>query len=567
MSVFIKKSKLRVKNEDGTSYTGVMNAVAEESTEELIKQIEAKGEEVVEKGKKTLESIPEDYAELNGRVDGLKEDLGAIRDILGYKVISHSNNMLIANHACNRPFNEIFTSSEKVSFDMGNNGEYWGGNTNSICAVVVFTDNTVGTLGAWYANDSSDVSIITGGINQAKEKPSNFADIKKIAFYFSTPARQTYADKIIKTIGLFTGKWTEQSNWLDDYYVEFDSRVLKDYGNRISDLEKHDIKMNWYIENTYFIAKGLELNIYYDTICDTNVDVYFVADTIASKDFVDTMDRCLRFRTNSSIGSYPCTIYAYEKGSDILIDKVSFTVNVENDTKPSKKIIFIGDSLTDQNYFVKQVKDNSDGNITLYGTRGNDGYNHEGRSGWYPSTYRYQQSYNGIENAFYNPNKSGSDKFDFAYYMQNNPQFADVEVVNIMLGRNGGYDSDNLVTHLNAIISNIKEYRSDIKIFICLPYFTPWSSDNYYAYRKYSANKMNEASFIGYKAMKDRILNAILIPVGVNIDTIYDYPHSTENVSARNTADKKMYYADNVHPNIYGYQKMADVWYSTMLGN
>lgn len=74
MSVFIKKSKLRVKNEDGTSYTGVMNAIAEESTEELIKQIEAKGEEVVEKGKKTLESIPEDYTELNGRVDELKED-------------------------------------------------------------------------------------------------------------------------------------------------------------------------------------------------------------------------------------------------------------------------------------------------------------------------------------------------------------------------------------------------------------------------------------------------------------------------------------------------------------
>lgn len=69
MSVFIKKSKLRVKNEDGTSYTGVMNAIAEESTEELIKQIEAKG-------KKTLESIPEDYTALEGNVDKLKEDLG-----------------------------------------------------------------------------------------------------------------------------------------------------------------------------------------------------------------------------------------------------------------------------------------------------------------------------------------------------------------------------------------------------------------------------------------------------------------------------------------------------------
>lgn len=67
MSIFIKKSKLRVKNEDGTSYTGVMNAIAEESTEELIKQIETKG-------KKTLESIPEDYTVLEENVDKLKED-------------------------------------------------------------------------------------------------------------------------------------------------------------------------------------------------------------------------------------------------------------------------------------------------------------------------------------------------------------------------------------------------------------------------------------------------------------------------------------------------------------
>lgn len=68
MSIFIKKSKLRVKNEDGTSYTGVMNAIAEESTEELVKQIETKGN-------KTLESIPEDYTVLEGNVDELKEDI------------------------------------------------------------------------------------------------------------------------------------------------------------------------------------------------------------------------------------------------------------------------------------------------------------------------------------------------------------------------------------------------------------------------------------------------------------------------------------------------------------
>ena len=81
MSIFIKNSKLRVKNEDGTSYTGVMNAIAEESTEELIKQIEAKGEEVVEKGKKTLESIPEDYTVLEENVDKLKEEMANVKSV------------------------------------------------------------------------------------------------------------------------------------------------------------------------------------------------------------------------------------------------------------------------------------------------------------------------------------------------------------------------------------------------------------------------------------------------------------------------------------------------------
>ena len=74
MSVFIKKSKLRVKNEDGTSYTGVMNAIAEESTEELIKQIEPKG-------KKTLESVPEDYTVLEEKVDKLKEEMANVKSI------------------------------------------------------------------------------------------------------------------------------------------------------------------------------------------------------------------------------------------------------------------------------------------------------------------------------------------------------------------------------------------------------------------------------------------------------------------------------------------------------
>lgn len=113
MSVFIKKSKLRVKNEDGTSYTGVMNAIAEESTEELTKQIEAKG-------KKTLESIPEDYTVLKGNVDELKEDIVANSNELYNKekkeiVVEPSDYNLLENKVA-----YIDTNNEIMTYENAN---------------------------------------------------------------------------------------------------------------------------------------------------------------------------------------------------------------------------------------------------------------------------------------------------------------------------------------------------------------------------------------------------------------------------------------------------------------
>lgn len=501
---------------------------------------------------------------VRAQVSQLSSEIEDLGEIVGVAHIRDSLNMIKSASANNVAFSDIFTSSQKVYFEVG----IVTTETGQLSGIIQFTDETYATSGVWYLEDKNGNTLLSGGINQAKQVDDTIlSSLYRVGFYFGGSARSEYSSKTIKNVGLHGGVHTTSSNWiLDDYAEHKTSSILNNYEQRITDLEEMKITCNWYVEDNYYIAQGLELNIYYDTICDTSKDVYFVVDTTADKSYCDTMDNCLRFKTNSNIGEYECKISAYDKGNDTLIGQSSFTVNVVADTKPTKKIMFIGDSLIDQNYFVEQVKDNSAGNIALYGTRGNDGYKHEGRSGWYPSTYRYQQSYNDIENAFYNANKNGDDKFDFAYYMQNKPQFADVEVVNIMLGRNGGYDNDNLVNHINALVENIKEYNSNITVFVCLPYFTPWFGDNYYSDRKYSAYKMNEASFVGYKSMKEGIVNATLVPIGVNIDTVYDFPHSTENVSARNTSDVKTYYTDCVHPSIYGYQKMADVWYSYMLG-
>lgn len=151
MSVFIKKSKLRVKNEDGTSYTGVMNAIAEESTEELIKQIEAKGEEIVAKGKKTLESIPEDYTELNGRVDGLKEDLGGISAVVLNQLTYNFTNLIpdVVEYLMIKGHEYLFTN------ESNNNAYIYAFETKDDEVSATISDNMPGKTSLTFTSDKT----------------------------------------------------------------------------------------------------------------------------------------------------------------------------------------------------------------------------------------------------------------------------------------------------------------------------------------------------------------------------------------------------------------------------
>lgn len=470
-----------------------------------------------------------------------------------------SHNMVDSSAVNGVPFSSVFTSSSKVYFYVPPY-TFVSSRFGQITGVVQFTDNTIATLGSWYAENDNEV-IVSGGINQTKAlDAAKIKTITKMGVLFGSSARNEYKDKTIKNIGLYD-HLISTDFITDDFNGKFISNKLNEIESEIN-----AITAEWFIENTYYVATGIELNIYFDTILKTNANYYIKCNTTADNSFFDLLDNGIRFKTNSVVGSYKCTLTAYIKGSNTLLSSAAFNVKVVENNKLPKKIMFIGDSLTAQNYFVESVKNDSDGKIELYGTLGNTGYKHEGRSGWRPSDYLYKQEYNENSNAFYNPNKEGSAKFDFNYYMQNNPAFSDVEIVNILLGRNGGYDNANLVDHLQFIADSVKAFNSNIKVYVCLPYFTPWENEEYFSVRNISANETNKASFIGYKAIKTGMKNVNFVPIGVNIDTKYDYPRASRNVSYRNSGSTKMVYLDCVHPNTYGYAKMGDVWYSYMLG-
>lgn len=517
--------------------------------------------------------IGADGFEYRSAGDGTREQFRKLNDTLNLKIIKKSSNFINSLSVKGKSFESVFPNSNKVYFDLGVGMSI--PNNVKLMGRIIFTDGTypVGD-GTWYADNKDGTNILTGGNNIAKEITSNAETITKVGFYFGSSSRPNYEGKIIDKI-IFTTYYEGQANLTEDYYIKYGSGKLEDIeknlenvNTRIDEISKKENNLicEWYNENEYIIASGLELNIYYDTICNTNVNAYYKVTTDASSSFCNTLDRCLRFKTNSVIGNYNIEISCIEKGSNKVLGTTNFTVRVVANTPLTvpKKCMFIGDSLTDSGIITKTIKELGGNNLILYGVRGNDNNLHEGRAGWKCSTYLYTQNYENKSNAFFNPSKEGSVKFDFNYYMTNNPNFSDVEFVNIFLGRNDTYNGLNLVGNLQKMISDIHSYNSNIIITIVLPYFTPRQSDEWGSIRKTNAEELYQASFIGYKNFKDglnNLNNVYLVPLGVNLDIVNDFPYTQKAISNRNTKTYGVY-TDIIHPLECGYQKFADVWYS-----
>ena len=148
----------------------------------------------------------------------------------------------------------------------------------------------------------------------------------------------------------------------------------------------------------------------------------------------------------------------------------------------TKKVLMIGDSLTDSNKYLQTINSlmNIDSmNVTFLGTLDSSPNLNEGRSGWRAYTYcncEYGSDestdagfFQGI-NPFYNPSTSS---FDFSYYMlQNN--YSSVDYVFINLGTNdvarGDHNTEeDIIGYYTTMINSIKSFNANIKIALWLP--------------------------------------------------------------------------------------------------
>lgn len=299
--------------------------------------------------------------------------------------------------------------------------------------------------------------------------------------------------------------------------------------------------------------------VYFNELARFNPgDGYFVVSASgATYPEITYTDRYIEFNVTAAKTITVNIAYNYK---DRATATKTLTVHAQPAALPAKKVMFLGDSYTQNGGMVKWFKDHNGDTVTLCGTRETtiDGvtYRHEGRGGWTAGNYLNNASVGNVTNPFYNP---ATQTFDFAYYMANaGSAYTDVDIVNILLGRNSGFPLSNMDS-LDTIVASIKAYRSSIIVVLMCDNNLAADNSGAGAYMQnvHTADKQshiyNAAFYEKYKNSTD----VIMCFANLNLDNVYDYQTEEVDASIINTVKVKRY-VDNVHPwNIPGLGKFG----------
>lgn len=349
---------------------------------------------------------------------------------------------------------------------------------------------------------------------------------------------------------------------------------------RIEKIERDIDGVKEYIDillpNTVFCTVGHETNIYLDNILicknPSHFDFKWVMNGITN--YCRAYNECLRI-TPTTVTQDTCSLIVYNKITHEEIMRKSFVVKCVADSEINGKMCIIGDSLTDKGLYPAEIQHNlSHDKLIGIGTKtdtvhiGSDTVTvlNEGRQGWTAGDYCSSKS----GNAFWD-----GTEFNFGWYMSQNgfdlPKFVVITLgTNDVADANASVNFDAIINNFKTIVNSIKAYNSTIKIIVSLT--TPSATQD--GWGNTNGRTGSEGNFDWYqKQLVKRLLtefdgkmsNVYVSPNHMNLDTVHDFPTETVPVSARNpiTVSRQ---TDNVHPNDYGYFKIADIIWNTMQG-
>ena len=350
--------------------------------------------------------------------------------------------------------------------------------------------------------------------------------------------------------------------------------------------------VNVYLPSDIYVAVGRTIELYNEQVCLDHEKYHFrwvCAEGSAYK---------RKFTiTGKTARNLNLRLYLYDDKKRICWTGMSI-IHVVAASNPVKKILPIGDSLTNWKAWLQETMLLSGNNITFVGTRysgqsvdsaGNiypSGQIHsEGRSGWgadaYLSneTYTFDNRYDGVSSVVgtANPFWDGS-KFSLNHYLTTQTGVETPDAVQIFLGTNDvGSGVDVAVSNISSLVTSIRGEYPDIPIFVCNTIYRSnqngygsVGSDAYSGNSVASAWQYDEDSKIMNlaKGLRDAlagVTGVYFIPLLSCMDREYGFGAVQTAVNPRSDITIPMP-AESVHPVASGYYQMADLMYSTYCG-
>lgn len=373
---------------------------------------------------------------------------------------------------------------------------------------------------------------------------------------------------------------------IHDFLVQFEegseATAYEEYGSGYL-LPKYmpvdsDITLN--LPTKIYALEGYELNVYFENLTEDWEEYQW--DVTCDKGM--QLKRGYRINpTNSDVGEHTLTITATNQSGGSASKTTTLVVTASSAKNGvAKKLIVLGDSTTNNGIAVTKLNQNLVNDvmsITTLGTRGTAPNNHEGRSGWKFSSYFNPPNAgdvaSGVENPWYNPS---TETFDANYYFANSGiEKPDWLFINLGINDMFGYTNDFSLARAindakdlcNEMIASIKSVSADTKIGLCLTIPPNHSQD---AFGKvYKCNQTRDRCKRNNVIWVQNLIETYdgkesdgiyLVPIYVNLDTVYNMGMETLPVNARNTDVTYQSPIANggVHPVESGYWQIADVY-------
>ena len=302
--------------------------------------------------------------------------------------------------------------------------------------------------------------------------------------------------------------------------------------------------------------------------------------------------------TGDSAGNQNLDLYLYDDEKNVCwIGRC--VIHIVSASNPTKKILPIGDSLTNWKAWLQETMLLSSNNITWLGTRysglsvdseGNEyasgTIHHEGRSGWSASdylsgisSYTFDNRYDGVGTVAgtANPFWSGTD-FSLSHYLTVQTGVDTPDAVQIFLGTNDILSGiDTAVENITAMVTKIRAEYANMPIFVCNTIFNSnqngYGSNGNDAYSggtganawQYDEDSNIIDLMVALRESLKSMTGVYLIPLATCMDREYDFGQEMTKVNPRSTVEVPMP-KERIHPQAPGYYQMADVMYSTYCG-